>query len=608
MRNSGAGTRRFFHLFLIKPSHYDDDGYVIQWARSSIPANTLATLNGLALDCAERRVLGEDVEIRVTAWDETNTRIRPDRIMRQIRKSGGSGLVALVGVQSNQFPRAVDIARPLRAAGIPVCIGGFHVSGCLAMLPELPPELRDAMDLGITLFAGEAERRIEDLVRAADRGKLEPLYNFMNELPSLEGEPPPYLPVDVVRRTMGVRTSFDAGRGCPFLCSFCTIINVQGRKSRARSPDDIERLVRANVAQGVHKFFITDDNLARNQTWEAIFDRLIKMREEEGLPIHIIAQVDTMAHKIRGFIEKAARAGVDRVFIGLENINPESLKDARKGQNRITEYRAMLQAWHSVGTLTYAGYIIGFPGDTPETIERDIRIIQKELPVDLLEFFLLTPLPGSEDHKKLHLAGVPMESDLNQYDLVHVTTRHPRMSNHELRVIYYKAWDLYYSPEHVERVIRRTKLWNYDSWNMMAKLFSFYEAIKIENVHPLESGVFRRKYRLDRRPGMPIESPWSFYPRHAWEVLSKHVRLAAMRWRFWRILKRVQSDMGTYVDIAMTPVQQDEFDELEMFTVTEAAKSAVNKQLHRKANAQTIRPRSNGSVKSGSQETGEIQV
>jgi radical SAM superfamily enzyme YgiQ (UPF0313 family) len=163
---------------------------------------------------------------------------------------------------------------------------------------------------------------------------------------------------------MGVRTSFDAGRGCPFLCSFCTIINVQGRKSRARSPDDVERLVRANVAQGVHKFFITDDNLARNQTWEAIFDRLIKMREEEGLEIHIIAQVDTMAHKIRGFIEKAARAGVDRVFIGLENINPESLKDARKGQNRITEYRAMLQAWHRVGTLTYAGYIIGFPGDT----------------------------------------------------------------------------------------------------------------------------------------------------------------------------------------------------------------------------------------------------
>ena len=72
-----------------------------------------------------------------------------------------------------------------------------------------------------------------------------------------------------------MRTRFDAGRGCPFSCSFCTIINVQGRKSRARNADDVERLVRADLAQGVHNFFITDDNLARNQNWEAIFDRLI---------------------------------------------------------------------------------------------------------------------------------------------------------------------------------------------------------------------------------------------------------------------------------------------------------------------------------------------
>ena len=188
MQIAPARMTGLFHLFLIKPSHYDDDGYVIQWAGLSIPANTLVALNGLALDCAERRVLGEDVEIRVTAWDETNTRIRPDRVVRQIRKSGGGGLVALVGVK-NQFPRAVDIARPLCAAGIPVCIGGFHVSGCIAMLPELPPELQNAMDLGITLFAGEAEARLEELLRAAYRGKLQPLYNFMNELPSLEGEP-----------------------------------------------------------------------------------------------------------------------------------------------------------------------------------------------------------------------------------------------------------------------------------------------------------------------------------------------------------------------------------------------------------------------------------
>ncbi len=572
-----AATKQLFHLFLIKPSHYDDQGYVIQWARSSIPANTLAAVYGLALDCAERRTLGDAVEIKITAWDETNTRIRPEKIIRQIRAGGGRALVGLVGVQTNQFPRAVDIARPLLAAGIPVCIGGFHVSGCLAMLPEVPPDLQQAMDLGITLFAGEAEGRLDELLQAAYRNELKPLYNFMDDLPGLEGAAVPYLPIDVIRRTSGIRTSFDAGRGCPFLCSFCTIINVQGRKSRVRSADDVERLVRANLAQGVHNFFITDDNLARNQRWDSIFDRLITMREEEGLTIQIVAQVDTMAHKIRGFIEKAGRAGVNRVFIGMESINPQALKEARKGQNRITEYRAMLQAWHRVGTLTYAGYILGFPSDTPASIERDIRIIQRELPVDLLEFFILTPLPGSADHKKLHLAGVEMESDMNKYDLVHVNTRHASMSDQELLAIYRKAWDIYYSREHVETVIRRATSWGYSPSNMMVKLLAFSAVPRIERIHPLEGGLFRRKYRSDRRPEMPRENPWAFYLRYASEIVSKHVRFALMYWQYRRILTRAVRAGTDPTDVAMKPVEDEEFDTLEMYTTTPAAKIAVEK-------------------------------
>src|SRR6266404_2904992 len=145
---STVGRAKRFSLVLIKPSHYDDDGYVIQWFRSAIPSNTLAVLNGLALDCKQRRALGDDVEIEVSAFDETNTRIRPERIARQFRD--GRGMVALVGVQSNQFPHAMDLARPLRAAGIPVCIGGFHVSGCLSMLKTLPPDLVEAQNLGVS--------------------------------------------------------------------------------------------------------------------------------------------------------------------------------------------------------------------------------------------------------------------------------------------------------------------------------------------------------------------------------------------------------------------------------------------------------------------------
>src|SRR5258707_14511774 len=126
---------------------YDEKDLPIQWIKAVIPSNTLACLNALARDAARRQVLGPDVEIRLQAFDETNRRVRPNRIISEIRRTGGPALIAFVGVQSNQFPRAVDLALPFLAAGLPVCIGGFHVSGSIAMLPHKPPEMRGAQTL-----------------------------------------------------------------------------------------------------------------------------------------------------------------------------------------------------------------------------------------------------------------------------------------------------------------------------------------------------------------------------------------------------------------------------------------------------------------------------
>ena len=127
-------SKRRFQLILLKPSHYNDDGYVIRWWRALIPSNSLAAVYGLALDSAQRHVLGEDVEIDIDVIDETNTRVNVQKLIRRFREHGNFGLLGLVGVQSNQYPRALDIARPFRDAGIPVAMGGFHVSGCLSML------------------------------------------------------------------------------------------------------------------------------------------------------------------------------------------------------------------------------------------------------------------------------------------------------------------------------------------------------------------------------------------------------------------------------------------------------------------------------------------
>ena len=580
MLHKATPARRTFRLFLIKPSHYDDDGYVIQWLRSAIPSNTLAVLYGLATDCRDRLVLGEDVDIDITTLDETNTRIRPERIARAIAQGGGLGLVGIVGVQSNQFPRAMDLARRLRAAGAQVCIGGFHVSGCLAMLPDLPEELKQAQALGVSLFAGEAEEgRLDQVLRDAAAGTLRPLYNYIGDLPSLAGAPPPMLPAEHVRRTGGRLASFDAGRGCPFQCSFCTIINVQGRKSRYRTADDIEAIIRCNLAQGVDHFFVTDDNLARNKNWEAILDRLIDLREREGLFFRFVIQVETLCHRVPGFVEKAARAGVTRVFLGLENINPESLLGANKKQNRIAEYREMLLAWKAQRCFTYAGYILGFPNDTPESIVRDIGIIQRELPLDLLEFFCLTPLPGSEDHRRLHTSGAWMDPDLNKYDLEHVVTRHPRMSSAEWERTYRLAWETYYTPAHMQTVMRRAVATGISPGKMMFLLMWFWGCVTIEKLHPLEGGYLRRKVRTDRRPGLPVEPALLFWPKYLGGLVAKHVRIGGMVWHMAKVRRAIKRDpqARAYTDTALTPATAADVDELEMFQVTEAARGAAAK-------------------------------
>jgi hypothetical protein len=551
------GNRRF-KVVLIVPSHYDDDGYVIQWLRSVLPSNSLASVYGLLAECADAKVLGPDVDIEVEPHDEMNSVIKVNRVIRHIRAAGG-GFVGLVGVQSNQFPRALDLGRQFRAAGIPVVMGGFHVSGCLSMLRDLPPELKEALDLGITLFAGEGEGRMAGLLRDIDGGTLRPIYDYLSDMPDLEAATVPILPEQTVARVLGKYASFDAGRGCPFQCSFCTIINVQGRKSRYRSADDVEAIVRAHAQQKIARFFITDDNFARNRNWEAILDRLIELREKEGFKIRLAIQVDTLCHRIPNFIEKSGRAGVLFAFIGLENINPQSLMGTKKRQNKIWEYREMLQAWRRAGVITYCGYILGFPTDTPESIAHDIDIIKKELPLDILQFYILTPLPGSEDHKVLHERGVPMDPDMNKYDLEHACTGHPNMSIEVCEQVYHDAWARYYTDEHVETILRRA----FASGIAMNKIGGFLTWISgcnaIERVHPLQFGFFRRKIRTQRRSGMPIESPLVFYPRRVLEIARSAAQWGARARKYRALRKRIVADPTgrTYVDEALAPPPLD---------------------------------------------------
>jgi hypothetical protein len=131
---AAGSARKHFRIVLIKPSHYDDDGYVIRWYRSPMPANSLASVYGLIDDCARRHILGSDTDIEIVAIDETNTRARIDRIISEMRANNNFGFVGLVGVQSNQYPRSLHIAKPLREVGVPVNDSGGRAAAVLLLL------------------------------------------------------------------------------------------------------------------------------------------------------------------------------------------------------------------------------------------------------------------------------------------------------------------------------------------------------------------------------------------------------------------------------------------------------------------------------------------
>src|SRR5665647_2669760 len=154
-----------------------------------------------------------------------------------------------------------------------------------------------------------------------------------------------------------------------------------------------------------------------------------------------------------------------------------------------------------------------------------------------------------------------------------------RMSKEEWEGIYRAAWDIYYTPEHMQTILRRAAAFDLGVSHLTALLFMFSKAVALENLHPLQGGIFRRKYRLDRRYGMPIEPAWAFYPKAAWEIGSKLVRMA----RFWLELDRMRRivrkdpNRHLYTDAALTPVEDGETETLEMFTHNEGARNEVTR-------------------------------
>lgn len=503
-------------LILIKPSKYDDTGYVMRYVRGVLPSNTLATLAGLTEEIVEQGSLGA-VQVEVLMMDEFVQKIDPKKLARKYKRPGIHPVVALCGVQTNQFPRAADLARKFKAEGITVMIGGFHVSGAIAMSETgTPPECQSLMDEGVTLVKGEVEDCWGDILRDALHGRLKTFYDIVNKPDISKANIPVVEPRLMKRFAYPHMGTIDAGRGCPFGCSFCTIINVQGRKMRNRLADKIKDRIRKNAALKIDYYFFTDDNFARNPNWREILDAMIDLKTNEGINFQFMMQVDVLAPRIPDFMAKAAEAGCSQVFIGMESINPDNLSAAGKRQNKVEDFRAMIDAWHSHGIACHVGYIIGFPFDTVESVREDVRRLKEEIRVDQASFFMLTPLPGSQDHVEMARRGDWMDPDYNNFDSFHPTTNHPKMTGEEWFGIYKQVWRDFYTVDSMKTILTRANNWTY--WGLFKNFVWYKYASIIEDTHPMICGFFRTKDRTDRRPGYAVDSRWTHFRKRTGEI------------------------------------------------------------------------------------------
>jgi hypothetical protein len=195
----------------------------------------------------------------------------------------------------------------------------------------------------------------------------------------------------------------------------------------------------------------------------------------------------------------------------------------------------------------------------------------------MMEFFILTPLPGSEDHQTLIRNGTALDPDMNNYDTEHACAAHPQMSKDSLEAVYRTAWETYYTREHMATIMRRAAATGVRLGPLPGTLLHFALFAKWEKTHPLQGGIFRLKYRHDRRATLPLEPAWRFYPRVAWDLGRKAVAFANTAVYLYRLKKRIKADPDqlAYRDAAITPMTEDEASALDLFTNNEAVRRAV---------------------------------
>jgi hypothetical protein len=469
---------------LVNPSRYDEAGLMV--FRYGIGHNgSLALLSGIIED-HNRRHRGVS-EIRYEIFDEHVTNaVTPERLRAwrdAAAREGSRFLLMLCGVQTNSYPRGRDIALMARREGIDVVAGGIHLS-CHG------PSLDFLVSCGVSVGIGECEPFFDDIIADALGGTLKPVYRMRPDeglrvktsvtdiqAPALDKLPFPHAPRSYLRRFLSSRQmSIDSSRGCPYICTFCTVKNAFGRTVRSRDPEELAAWIAEQYDRhGIHTFGFTDDNFVRSPRHLEVLAAIARVRQGGRRAFKLSVLVDVEAtcfaeepskrgEKSRHFLKLCRDAGVGKICLGLESTNDASLKEVRKHVNRargtsstdahrevVARYRAAVRSWQAHGVRVECSIILGMEGDDRDTGLQTAKDMI-EIGADLVNFTLITPLPGAEDYAWALESGKLLDTDFNEF-FYKPLLRHPRLSPDELTAIYSDAVSHYYSVTHM---VRRT--------------------------------------------------------------------------------------------------------------------------------------------------------
>ena len=547
---------RTLRVYFVKPSKYDDAGWVQWFWKGVLPNNTLTVLAALN-DTYNELHREQGIYLETVLWDEqVDGPILPDTIraiQEKALEDGVEVIIGLAGVQTNQYPRGRDLALRFRRAGFPVLVGGFHVSGY--------PETRTFLeDCGITTVVGEAETIWCELLDDYIAGRLRRTYSVTDGIRAKTGSGEITVPVItdaqlpaisdpyLHRFASSTMTTVDTSRGCPFTCSYCSVKNVMGRTMRARDPEAVVRWIRdAGDRHGIRSLFIVDDDFFRSPTWEPILEGMAAYRRE-GHDLSFMMQVDAEAaafgdlapgevpssqrRKCERFLELAAAAGCYSAFVGFETFNPQNLLAATKVQNLDKEqrrrkdgsagqallavkekYRRVVRNWHAHGVAVHCGYMIGFPFDGPECGRQSAEWLL-DVGVDLASFFVVTPLPGTEDHDRAVRDGTILDWDFNNYDSQHMVSHHPRMTTAEVVRAYREAYLTFYSARNTLRslfTVHRVPGLSWAARSAMWRQHLYYFYSYRAGRHPMLGGIWQRRMPGARREVLTDEEARGHY-------------------------------------------------------------------------------------------------